>query len=103
MQDWILHYFLFFVFCIKLIKITKFIDIDPYEFKLLTIDLKKTSFKSKDSKSKKLSKKEKEINKYKKDVLVKIAKKYGINCRKKDGNQRTKEQIFRSLKRKNLI
>ena len=45
----------------------------------------------------------KEIDRYKKDALIKLAKKYGINHKTKDGNIRTKEQIFRSLKRKNLI
>jgi hypothetical protein len=67
-----------------------------------SISISKSKSISKD-KTKKVPKKEKEINKYKKDVLLKLAKKHGINCRKKDGNQRTKEQLFRSLKRKNLI
>ena len=48
-------------------------------------------------------KNKKQINKYKKESLIKLAKECGINCKTKDGKLRTKEQIFRSLKRKKMI
>ena len=44
-----------------------------------------------------------EISKYSKVQLEKLAKQNGITLRKRDGNPRTKEQLFRSLKRKKLI
>ena len=53
--------------------------------------------------SSKKMKKEKEISKYTKVQLEKLAKKHGITLRKRDGTARTKEQLFRSLKRKKLI
>jgi hypothetical protein len=53
-------------------------------------------------KNKKKSPKKKQIDKYKKDKLVKIAKKNGIKLSSK-GVKLTKIQLFNSLKRKKLI
>ena len=53
-------------------------------------------------KSKKQASNKKQIDTYKKDKLVKIAKKHGIKLSSK-GVKRTKEQLFNSLKRKKLI
>ena len=54
---------------------------------------------------KKSTKKEtkKEIDTYKKDQLVKIAKKHDISLKARDGKVKTKEQLFNSLKRKKLL
>jgi hypothetical protein len=54
-------------------------------------------------KSKKSIKKIKEIDLYKKDDLEKIAKKNNISLKTKDGKIKTKEQLFNSLKRKDLL
>jgi hypothetical protein len=53
-------------------------------------------------KSKKKSTKKKQVDIYKKDKLVKMAKKHGIKLSLK-GVKRTKIQLFNSLKRKKLI
>ncbi len=45
----------------------------------------------------------KEIDSYLKPKLEKIAKKHDVNLKARDGKPKTKEQLFRSLKRKNLI
>jgi len=69
--------------------------------------IKKSPKKLVKSTTKKVSskkvKKEKEISKYSKVQLEKLAKQNGITLRKRDGTARTKEQLFRSLKRKKLI
>ena len=49
------------------------------------------------------SKSNKLINNFKKSDLVKIAKKYNISLKTKDGAVKSKEQLFKSLKRKKLI
>jgi len=54
-------------------------------------------------KSKKTIKKVKEIDMYKKDALEKIAKKHDISLKNRDGKIKTKEQLFKSLKRKDLL
>jgi len=54
-------------------------------------------------KSKKTIKKVKEIDMYKKDALEKIAKKHDISLKSRDGKIKTKEQLFKSLKRKDLF
>ena len=56
-------------------------------------------------KSKKIikSKKVKQIDLFKKDDLIKIAKKNDISLKTRDGKLKTKEQLFNSLKRKELI
>lgn len=51
----------------------------------------------------KTKKKVKEIDMYKKDALEKIAKKHDISLKAKDGKIKTKEQLFKSLKRKDLL
>jgi hypothetical protein len=48
-------------------------------------------------------KKVKEIDTYKKDKLVKIAKKHEVSLKARDGKVKTKEQLFNSLKRKKII
>jgi hypothetical protein len=48
-------------------------------------------------------KKVKEIDTYKKDKLVKIAKKHDVSLKARDGKVKTKEQLFNSLKRKKII
>jgi hypothetical protein len=53
-------------------------------------------------KGKKQSTKKKQIDRYTKDKLVKMAKKHNIKLSLK-GVKRTKEQLFNSLKRKKLI
>jgi hypothetical protein len=40
---------------------------------------------------------------YKKEALEKIAKKHDVCLKTKDGKIKTKEQLFKSLKRKNLV
>jgi hypothetical protein len=66
---------------------------------------KKTKPKSKPkAKPKKdAEKKVKEIDTYKKDKLVKIAKKHDVSLKARDGKVKTKEQLFNSLKRKKNI
>jgi hypothetical protein len=66
---------------------------------------KKTKPKAKPkSKPKKdTQKKVKEIDTYKKDKLVKIAKKHEVSLKARDGKVKTKEQLFNSLKRKKII
>jgi hypothetical protein len=66
---------------------------------------KKTKPKSKPkAKPKKdAEKKVKEIDTYKKDKLVKIAKKHDVSLKARDGKVKTKEQLFNSLKRKKII
>ena len=46
---------------------------------------------------------EKEIDKYTKVKLEKLSKKNGISIYRKDGSRKTKSQLFRTLKRKNLL
>jgi hypothetical protein len=71
------------------------------------VSSKKVSTKKMSSKkmsSKKVSsKKVSEIKKFTRLQLVKLAKKHGVSLRKRDGTPKTKEQLFRSLKRKKLI
>jgi hypothetical protein len=57
----------------------------------------------KEKKEKKESKSKKEIDTYLKPQLVKIAKKYDVALKSRDGTLKTKEQLFASLKRKKLI
>ena len=72
---------------------------------------KKTSAK-KDKKEKKVKKDKKapsekkrvkEIDTFKKPQLEKIAKKHDVSLKARDGKVKTKEQLFKSLKRKNLV
>jgi hypothetical protein len=49
------------------------------------------------------SKSNKLIDNFKKPDLVKIAKKYDVSLKTKDGAVKSKEQLFKSLKRKKLI
>jgi hypothetical protein len=60
-------------------------------------------FQSGAAKSKKEKKKVKEIDMYKKEALEKIAKKHDVSLKTKDGKIKTKEQLFKSLKRKDLL
>ena len=62
---------------------------------------KKTKPKSKPKKD--TQKKVKEIDTYKKDKLVKIAKKHDVCLKTRDGKVKTKEQLFNSLKIKKII
>jgi len=55
------------------------------------------------AKPKKEKKKVKEIDMYKKEALEKIAKKHDVSLKTKDGKIKTKEQLFKSLKRKDLL
>jgi hypothetical protein len=55
------------------------------------------------SKLKKSIPKVKEIDSYKKEDLEKIAKKHNVSLKTKDGKLKTKEQLFKSLKRKDLL
>ncbi len=69
-------------------------------------DKKVKSDKKKVKKEKKIpseKKRVKEIDSYLKPKLEKIAKKHDVNLKARDGKPKTKEQLFRSLKRKNLI
>jgi hypothetical protein len=45
----------------------------------------------------------KDINSFKKPELLKIAKKYKINIKNKNGNTKTKKELYESLKIKKLI
>jgi hypothetical protein len=63
--------------------------------------VKKPKPKSKPKKD--TQKKVKEIDTYKKDKLVKIAKKHDVSLKARDGKVKTKEQLFNSLKRKKII
>ena len=70
--------------------------------------LKPKAKPKKDTKKKPKSKKDsqkkvKEIDTYKKDKLVKIAKKHEVSLKARDGKLKTKEQLFNSLKRKKII
>jgi hypothetical protein len=56
----------------------------------------------KETKPKK-EKKVKEIDTYLKPQLEKIAKKNDVNLKNRDGTIKNKQQLFNSLKRKNLI
>ena len=67
---------------------------------------KKTTKKSTSTKkrtTKKSVKKVKEMDKFTKVKLEKIAKKNGISCYRKDGSRKTKSQLFRTLKKKKLV
>jgi hypothetical protein len=59
--------------------------------------------KQKKTKSKAVPKAKKEIDTYKKDQLVKIAKRHDVSLKARDGKVKTKEQLFNSLKRKKLL
>ena len=59
------------------------------------------SGKKKEKKPK--QKKVKEIDTYLKPQLEKIAKKNDVNLKNRDGTIKNKQQLFNSLKRKNLI
>ena len=70
-----------------------------------TKSTKSKSAKSKSAKSKSVKsvKKEKEIDKYKRSYLEKIAKKNKVSLKKRDGTLKNKLELFKSLKRKNLL
>ena len=57
----------------------------------------------KDKKSSSEKKRVKEIDTFKKPQLEKIAKKHDVSLKGRDGKVKTKEQLFKSLKRKNLV
>ena len=57
----------------------------------------------KDKKAPSEKKRVKEIDTFKKPQLEKIAKKHDISLKGRDGKVKTKEQLFKSLKRKNLV
>ena len=57
----------------------------------------------KDKKAPSEKKRVKEIDTFKKTQLEKIAKKHDISLKGRDGKVKTKEQLFKSLKRKNLV
>jgi len=63
----------------------------------------KTVKKSKVKKTPKSKPVKKQIDLYKKYQLEKLAKKHKINLKKRDGTPKTKLQLFRSLKRKELL
>ena len=63
---------------------------------------KKTAPK-KDKKTPSEKKRVKEIDTFKKPQLEKIAKKHDVSLKGRDGKVKTKEQLFKSLKRKNLV
>jgi len=63
----------------------------------------KTSKPVKKQKSKTSKPVKKQIDLYKRVQLEKLAKKHKINLKKRDGTLKTKLQLFRSLKRKNLL
>lgn len=58
---------------------------------------------SKEKKAPSEKKRVKEIDTFKKPKLERIAKKHEVSLKARDGKVKTKEQLFRSLKRKNLI
>jgi hypothetical protein len=66
---------------------------------------KKTAPKKdkKDKKAPSEKKRVKEIDTFKKPQLEKIAKKHDVSLKARDGKVKTKEQLFKSLKRKNLV
>lgn len=66
---------------------------------------KKTPAKKvkKDKKTPSEKKRVKEIDTFKKPQLEKIAKKHDVSLKGRDGKVKTKEQLFKSLKRKNLV
>jgi hypothetical protein len=57
----------------------------------------------KDKKAPSEKKRVKEIDTFKKPQLEKIAKKHDVSLKGRDGKVKTKEQLFKSLKRKNLV
>jgi trimethylamine:corrinoid methyltransferase-like protein len=57
----------------------------------------------KDKKAPAEKKRVKEIDTFKKPQLEKIAKKHDVSLKGRDGKVKTKEQLFKSLKRKNLV
>lgn len=63
---------------------------------------KKTAPK-KEKKTPSEKKRVKEIDTFKKPQLEKIAKKHDVSLKSRDGKVKTKEQLFKSLKRKNLV
>ena len=63
---------------------------------------KKSSTK-KSSTKKSSTKKVSGVKKFTRIQLVRLAKKHGVSCRRRDGTPRTKEQLYRSLRRKKLI
>jgi hypothetical protein len=64
---------------------------------------KKEKKVKKDKKAPTEKKRVKEIDTFKKPQLEKIAKKHDISLKGRDGKLKTKEQLFKSLKRKNLV
>ncbi len=68
-----------------------------------TVKKTKTVKKSTKSKRVKKVKKVKEMDKYTKIQLERIAKRNNITRYRKDGTRKTKEQLFKTLKRKNLL
>ncbi len=71
--------------------------------------MKKKSSSSTGKKKRVLKKKtakrpvKKEMDKYKKSQLERIARKNKVSLRRRDGTPKTKSQLFRSLKRKKLV
>jgi hypothetical protein len=65
--------------------------------------VKKVSKEKKPKKAPSEKKRVKEIDTFKKPKLERIAKKHEVSLKARDGKVKTKEQLFRSLKRKNLI
>lgn len=64
---------------------------------------KKEKKVKKDKKVPSEKKRVKEIDTFKKPQLEKIAKKHDVSLKARDGKVKTKEQLFKSLKRKNLV
>ena len=63
----------------------------------------KKTLPKKDKKAPSEKKRVKEIDTFKKPQLEKIAKKHDVSLKGRDGKVKTKEQLFKSLKRKNLV
>jgi hypothetical protein len=71
--------------------------------KTVTKKDKKEKKVKKDKKAPTEKKRVKEIDTFKKPQLEKIAKKHDVSLKGRDGKVKTKEQLFKSLKRKNLV
>ena len=79
-----------------------------------TMTKKKSTLKPKTTPKKKLTSKPKSVSKktikpkktikdYSKEKLVKIAKKHDVSLKNREKKPKTKEQLYRSLKRKSLV
>jgi hypothetical protein len=64
---------------------------------------KKLMKTKKSTKITKVTRKVKQVNTYTKPKLEKIAKKNKVSLKKRDGSKKTKEELFKSLKRKGLL